>query len=157
YLAPPFARTHPRHQTPHVALGVIAATTLVVFLVGLVWQGNSLLDGLTFFSWLLLCGATGILPVYALVAVSGLVHGRTRGDSALMTYLIPAVAFAVVATAEVTQFYPAQSGPNRFAPYVMVAWVAIGVIVRLVTRERVAAVEARPAVDGEAAVEAGPA
>ena len=62
YLPPLFARTHPRFKTPHVALAALAATTLVVYLVGLIWQGNTLIGGLTYFSWLLLCGAwVGVL------------------------------------------------------------------------------------------------
>jgi amino acid transporter len=141
YLPEPFSRTHPKHQTPHVALGVIAVTTVVVFVTGLLWQGNSLLDGLTFFSWLLLCGATGILPVYALVAVAGIAHGRANHHSALMTYVVPGVAFLVVGVAEVTEFYPVQSGPNKYAPYVMIGWLALGLVVRVLTRSRVAAVE----------------
>lgn len=155
YLPPAFARTHPTHRTPHVALGIVAGTTLVVFALGLLWQGNSLLDGLTYFSWLLLCGATGILPVYALVAVSGLMHGRAQGGSTAMTYVVPAVAFAVVAAAEVTQFYPVQAEPNKFAPYVMVGWVVLGIVVRLATRSRMAPAEAVTAVNSQATVEAG--
>lgn len=144
YLPAAFGSTHRKHLTPHIALLVIAVTTLVVFAVGLAWQGNTLLGGLTYFSWLLLCGATGILPVYALVAISGFAHGRAHAGGALTAIVAPVVALVVVGVAEVTQFYPAQSEPNRYAPYVMVAWIVSGILVRLSTRTRVAAAEATP-------------
>ena len=44
-----------------------SAFTAAMFVAGLIWQGSSLEGGLTYFSWLLQAGATGILPVYALV------------------------------------------------------------------------------------------
>ena len=46
----------------------------------------------------------------------------------------------VTAAAEVTEFY-GQQGIFRWAPYVMLAWIALGVVARLATRSRVADVE----------------
>jgi hypothetical protein len=46
----------------------------------------------------------------------------------------------VTAAAEVTEFY-GQHGIFRWAPYVMLAWIAFGVLVRAATRSRVAEIE----------------
>jgi len=52
----------------------------------------------------------------------------------------PILAVAVVGVAEVTEFY-GQTGIYKWAPYVMLAWMALGIATRIVTRNRVAPVE----------------
>jgi amino acid transporter len=141
YLPRSFGHTQPRHQSPDVAIGALAALIAAVFVGGLIWQGSDINGGLTYFSWLLQAGATGILPVYALVAIAGAVHSRRLGSAnAVDLFLAPAVALVVVVAAEVTEFYD-QPSPFKYAPYLMLAWMALGVVVRLATRNRVAAVE----------------
>lgn len=142
YLPNMFARTHRSFQTPHVALAALGVTTLVIYAVGLVWQGNTLIGALTVFSWLLLCGATGILPVYILVAIGGFVHTRRHGGGFIDGSLAPVIAVVILAAAEFTQFYPVPAAPLNWAPYVMVAWMVIGIIARVATRKRVSALEA---------------
>jgi amino acid transporter len=141
YLPPVFGRTHRRFQTPHGALAVLAATTLIIYLVGLIWQGNTLTGGLTYFSWLLLCGASGILPVYALVAIGGFVHARRIGGSPIESIIAPIIALIIVAAAEWTEFYPVPPAPLKYAPWVMVAWMVLGILIRFAIRGRVEEVE----------------
>jgi amino acid transporter len=138
YLPKAFARTHRRHQTPHVAIGALAVVTLVIFVAGSVWKGQSLASfaGFSVFSWLLLAGAAGILPVYALVGISGARHAMRTDGNALDRLIAPLVAVVIVATAEFTQFYN-QSGANKIAPFVMLGWMALGIVVRLAIRDRV--------------------
>jgi hypothetical protein len=95
-----------------------------------------------FFSWLLQVGATGILPVYALVGIAGFVHSRKFGGNVIDLFLAPALAVVVVGVAEVTEFY-GQTGIFRWAPYVMLGWMALGVLIRAATRTRVESVERR--------------
>jgi hypothetical protein len=57
-------------------------------------------------------------------------------------YLAPALAVIVTGAAEVTEFY-GQQGIFRWAPYVMLGWIALGIVVRLATRNQVADVERR--------------
>jgi amino acid transporter len=141
YLPRAFGRTHPKHQSPHVAIGALAAMIAVVFAGGLIWQGSSLEGGLTFFSWLLQGGATGILVVYALVALAGALHSRRHGSASVIDlWIAPALALVVVVAAEVTEFYD-QPAPFKYAPYAMLAVMVIGIVVRMLTRTRVAAVE----------------
>src|SRR5205085_240438 len=83
-----------------VAIGALAAMIAVVFAGGLIWQGSSLEDGLTFFSWLLQAGATGILVVYALVALAGALHSRRHGSTSVVDlWIAPALALVVVVAA----------------------------------------------------------
>src|SRR3954470_10140444 len=141
YLPRRFGRTHPKHQSPHVAIAALAVMIAVVFIGGLIWKGSSLEGGLTLFSWLLQAGATGILLVYALVALAGALHSRRHGSASVFDlFIAPALALVVVVAAEVTEFYH-QPAPFKYAPYAMLAVMVLGIVVRLMTRERVADVE----------------
>jgi amino acid transporter len=141
YLPRRFGQTQRRYQSPSVAIGALAVTVALVFIAGLIWQGKSLEGGLTYFSWLLQAGATGILPVYALVAIAGAVHSRRHGSTNVVDlFVAPALALIVVVAAEVTEFYN-QPAPFKYAPYFMLAWMAVGVVVRATTRARVADAE----------------
>src|SRR5690349_16605644 len=126
YLPRAFGRTHARLKSPHVAIAALSGITVVVFVLGLAWQGKTINDAVTFFSWLLQVGATGILPVYALVGIAGYVHSRAHGGNAIDMYVAPALAVIVVGVAEVTEFY-GQTGIFRWAPYVMLAWMVLGI------------------------------
>jgi len=140
YLPRAFGRTHPRFKSPDVAIAALAVVTAAVFVAGLAWQGRSVNDAVTFFGWLLQVGATGILPVYAAVGLAGAVFASRTGGGALDRYVAPLLAVVVTGAAEVTEFY-GQQGIYRWAPYVMLAWIALGVLVRLATRGQVADVE----------------
>jgi amino acid transporter len=142
YLPKAFARTHPRFKSPSIAIAVVMAITVLVCLVGLAWQGRTINGAVTFFSWLLQVGATGILPVYALVGIAGFVHSRKHDGTIVDILIAPILAVAVVGVAEVTEFY-GQTGIYKWAPYVMLGWMVFGVIVRAATRTRVEAVEQR--------------
>ncbi|HEX5173542.1 MAG TPA: APC family permease [Gaiellaceae bacterium] len=136
YLPRVFGRTHPRFKSPDVAIGVLTAITLAVMLGGLLWQGRTVNDAVTFFSWLLQVGATGILPVYALVGIAGFVHARKYEGTLVDILVAPLLTVAVVVVAEVTEFY-GQTGIYRWAPYVMLGWMGLGILVRLATRAKV--------------------
>jgi len=140
YLPRAFGRTHRRFKSPIVAIGALAIVTAAVFVGGLLWQGRTLNDAVTFFSWLLQVGATGILPVYALVGIAGFVHARRHGGTLVDWLVAPLLAVVVAVVAEVTNFY-GQTGIYRWAPYVMLGWMALGVVTRAATRNRVAGVE----------------
>ena len=140
YLPRAFGRTHRRFRSPHVAIAALAVLTALVFLLGLAWQGKTLNDAVTYFSWLLQVGATGILPVYALIGIAGFVHSRKFGGTVVDWLVAPLLTVIVVGVAEITQFY-GQTGIYKWAPYVMLGWMALGVVARLLTRARVAPVE----------------
>ena len=140
YLPRAFGRTHPRFKSPHVAIAVLSVITLAVFLGGLVWQGRTINDAVTFFTWLLQVGATGILPVYALVGIAGFVHARKFEGTVLDWLIAPVLAVVVVGVAEITNFY-GQTGIYKWAPYVMLGWMVLGILIRAATRARVEPVE----------------
>lgn len=140
YLPRAFGSTQRRYRSPHVAVAALGVFIVAVFIGGLIWQGSDVTGGLTYFSWLLQVGATGILPVYALVALGGALHSRRHGASILDVAIAPLLAVVVVVLAEWSEFV-GQSSPFKYAPYFMLAWIALGLVVRVLTRSRVAAAE----------------
>jgi amino acid transporter len=140
YLPRAFGRTHPRFKSPHVAIAVLMVITLGVGIVGLAWQGRTINDAVTYFSWLLQVGATGILPVYALVGIAGFVHSRRHEGTVIDWLVAPILAVVVAGVAEVTEFY-GQTGIYKWAPYVMLGWMVAGILIRAATRTRVESVE----------------
>jgi hypothetical protein len=56
--------------------------------------------------------------------------------------IAPILAVVVVGVAEVTEFY-GQTGIFKWAPYVMLGWMVLGIVIRAATRSRVEAVERR--------------
>src|ERR687884_777649 len=134
YLPRMFGRTHPRFRSPHVAIAALALITALVFVGGLAWQGKTLNDAVTFFSWLLQVGATGILPVYALVGLAGAVHSRRFGGTIVDIAIAPLLAVIVVGVAEVAEFY-GQTGIYRWAPDVMLAWMGLRIPLPVPTPE----------------------
>jgi amino acid transporter len=137
YLPRAFASTHPRFRSPHVAIGALAVAVAAMFVGGLIWQGSGLDGGLTYFSWLLQAGATGILPVYACVAIGGALHASRHGGNTVVDVIVaPILALVVVVLAEWSEFVE-QSSPFKYAPYFMLAWIVAGVLIRLATRARV--------------------
>jgi hypothetical protein len=74
--------------------------------------------------------------VYALVGISGFVHSRRYDGNLIDIVVAPLLTVVVVGVAEVTNFY-GQKGIYHWAPYVMLAWMALGILVRLATRARV--------------------
>jgi amino acid transporter len=140
YLPAAFGRTQPRYKSPHVAIAALSLFVAAMFIAGLIWQGSGLEGGLTFFSWLLQAGATGILPVYGLVAIGGALHSRRHGGNLVDMAIAPVLALVVVALAEWSEFVD-QPSPFKYAPYFMLVWIALGVAVRAATRTRVAPAE----------------
>ena len=136
YLPRTFSRTHPKYKSPYVAIIWLAGVVGALFVAGLLWQGAHLVGGLTYFSWLLQAGATGILPVYVAVAIGGAVHSRRYGGSVLLdTLLAPAVAAIVAGLAEWSEFV-GQPAPIKYAPWFMVGVICVGIVARIATRSR---------------------
>ena len=131
-----FGKTHPNYKIPYVAIIWLAGVVVALFVAGLLWQGAHLVGGLTYFSWLLQAGATGILPVYVAVAIGGAVHSRRYGGSVLLdTLLAPAVAAVVAGLAEWSEFV-GQPAPIKYAPWFMIGVILVGVVARIATRSR---------------------
>lgn len=120
-------RTHPRYQTPMNAILLISAMTLVIGLSVGAWLGPS-----EMFGFLATTGSLGIISVYVTIAIAGMVFFRRevkQGWSVLKHVLVPVVGLALGAFALYTSVYPAPPMPFDLAPYIMLVWIVIGIVV----------------------------
>jgi amino acid transporter len=128
-----FARTHPTHETPHIALGTIAG---ILILVG----GAALLLGRApsdlFSDTSTLC-AFGFVIVYGAIALGASLYLRRRGELTPTNVVVSAVAVVLLIVPAVGSVYPVPPPPGNWYPYVFALYVACGVA--LLWRRRLAA------------------
>ena len=84
------------------------------------------------------------------MAIGGAVHSHRHGGTIVDVAIAPGLALVVVVLAEWSEFVD-QPAPFKYAPYFMLVWIALGVIVRAMTRTRVAPHEAASEALGVAA------
>ncbi len=140
-----FARTHARFETPHVALGAIAAVLIVV-------GGSAVLLGRApsdaFSDTSTLC-SFGFVIVYGAIAVGASYYLRRRQELRPADIVVSAVAVLLLSVPAIGSVYPVPSPPGNWYPYAFAAYVICGVA--LLWRRRVSAPEANNATH-EAAV-----
>jgi amino acid transporter len=127
-----FAWTHPRFKTPWTG---IAFSLVVTLLLGAVFAHHY--DPITYFIWMATCATIGILIVYILVAFSGVVffaRGRAGGWNPLLDLVIPAGAIAICGYTLYKSIHPspAYTGIVKWAPWVALIWLALGVAIDVV-------------------------
>jgi len=125
-------RTLPGRRTPHVA--ITAQMTLAVAIAlffGLLWSPTSLFGFLGF-----MIGLAAALS-FILIAIAALryFHAAARHASPWRNYVVPVVAIAILTPVVITSFEPSPGHPLKWAPFVILGWVAAGVVY-LLYRER---------------------
>ncbi|HEY3542820.1 MAG TPA: APC family permease [Gaiellaceae bacterium] len=123
-----FAWTHPRFRTPWVG---IAFSLVVTLLLGVFFAHHY--DPITYFIWMATCATIGILITYILIALGGIAYfakDRTAW-SPVLDLVIPAGAIAICGYTLYKSIHPtpAYTGIIKWAPWVAIIWLAIGVAV----------------------------
>jgi amino acid transporter len=135
-LASAFARTHPRFETPYVALGTIAGVLAVVGSIALILgraPGDAFSDTATLCSF-------GFVIVYGAIAAGASLYLQRRGELRPVNVVVSAAAVALLIVPAVGSVYPVPPPPGNWYPYVFLAYVACGVA--LLWRRRLTAPEA---------------
>jgi amino acid transporter len=126
-----FAWTHPRFRTPWTGIGF---ALLVTLLLGVFFAHNY--DPITYFIWMATCATIGILITYILIAVGGIVFfARDRsGWNVFLDLLVPLVAIAICGYTLYKSIFPtpAYTGIVKWAPWVALVWLGIGLIIDVV-------------------------
>jgi amino acid transporter len=127
-----FAWTHPRFRTPWTG---IAFSLVVTLLLGALFAHRY--DPITYFVWMATCATIGILITYILIALSGIVffaRGRSRGWNPLLDLVVPAGAIAICGYTLYKSIHPtpAYTGIVKWAPWVAIIWLVVGVAIDLV-------------------------
>jgi amino acid transporter len=135
-----FARTHPRHRTPHVA--IIAQTILglaVALLLG--WKYSSNL--ITAFSIIATAVTIVVIVVYIIVCVSCILYysrtERLGSFKPLVHWIFPILGAAAFVPPLYYQYFPLPAYPIRYANWIAIGWLAAGVILTAVIPRRILA------------------
>jgi amino acid transporter len=118
-----FGRTG-RRQTPYFAIGAQIAVSLVVTLVlgGLVWNAGEAFGFLGFTNGL--AGAAAFILI--LLAAMVYFHKAEPEKGWVRNLLFPGIGIAILIPAIYTSFYPAPAQPEKWAPYMILAWTLLG-------------------------------
>jgi len=133
-------RTHPRFKTPaNATVTVSVIATALAAIVGFALATPELGDNpaMTVFYFFATLGTLAVIVVYMGLCAGGAVFFRlTRLDYHIGTHLlVPLVAMLLLGAALYGSVYPAPPAPLDLTPYVMVAWILIGVVV-VITLDR---------------------
>lgn len=131
-----FARTHPRYQTPVVAIAALAVISLIGYVASWLWQGGSAAGGLTAFSWMYEVDAVLIAFIYPIVAIAAAVVGRRTRANALVWCVAPLVVVLLIGVSIKAQFVPFPASPFNVAVIAAIVWIVAGVVIRALTRTR---------------------
>ena len=127
-----FAWTHPKFRTPWVG---IAFALLITLLLG-VFFAHKYDPPFTYFFWMATCATIGILITYILIAVAGIVFfARDRVKwNPLLDLVLPVGAIAICGYALYESIHPSTpyTGVLKWAPWVALIWLAVGVAIDVV-------------------------
>jgi amino acid transporter len=119
-------RSHSSHETPHIAVTVIALIqfaipTILTTAFGL-GVSDAFGDAGTF-------GAFGFLGAYVLVSIAAPMYLRKLGELRPIDVVWSAVALVCLVVPAVGSVYPVPAAPVNLFPYIFAAYVAIGVVI----------------------------
>jgi amino acid transporter len=128
-LPKPFAWTHPRFNTPWVAILSTMGLTLILtsWLAKGTWD-----DPFTYFAFMATTATFGILGVYILVALGGAVYfwriraATTVAYNAVLDVVLPAGAIVICGLTIYWSVFPRPPAPISYAPYVAGGWLCVG-------------------------------
>jgi amino acid transporter len=133
-----FARTHPTHKTPHVA---IIAQTILGLLVALLlgWKYSSNL--ITAFSIIATAVTIVVIVVYITVCFSCIVYysrvERLSMFNPWLHWVFPILGAAAFVPPLYYQYFPLPAYPIRYANWIALGWLAAGVLVTAFVPKRI--------------------
>jgi len=115
-------RLHPRHLTPHVALGSFVGT-LALIAGGMLAAGRAPLDA---FNDTATLGAFGFVAIYAFVALGAPVYLKKLGELKANHIVLAVGTLALLIIPAIGSVYPVPPAPTSYFPYVFLAYFLIG-------------------------------
>jgi amino acid transporter len=124
--------THPRNETPHGAVVVTAAATLLPPVV-LALRGANATD---IYSWMGSLATYGFITVYALISIALPLHLRRTERLKPGVVLLSLAGIVAMILAMVGSLYPVPPAPYSWLPYVYLAYLLLGLAWYLLQRHR---------------------
>jgi amino acid transporter len=125
-----FAATTPRFRSPYVGIALSVVLTLILG----AWLGRHYGVGL-YFALMATTASLGILFVYALVAIAGMVFfwnaRRQSGQSynVVLDIVLPVIAVAICGYAIYSTLIPRPPAPIGYSAWIALAWLVAGLLV----------------------------
>lgn len=120
-----FGWTHRRYRTPVVAIAVQSGLSLAVTLVaGLVWSPPTAFGFLGFMIGL----AAAVAFILIMAAALRYFHRERRQEGVWKNYIVPLLGILILIPVVYTSFYPNPGYPLNVAPWIIVAWVVLGLV-----------------------------
>ncbi len=118
---------HEKHATPHVAIHIMLVVNLIV-LFSFSWY-----EGMAVFGIVGTIGALAAVLAYLLTSLGSMFY---FGKRKIWTWqlILPVIAILLLGYIFYSNVYPVPAPPFNLLPYVVIAWVVLGVIVTLVCR-----------------------
>ena len=133
-LPPILGRTHPRYQTPHMAIIAYSVVALALgLLFGNLWGPQAAFGDVGYFSSL------GILPIYLLTNIALMVFmwRKHRSEFSWIWHgLFPGIAVVIMAYGLYASLHPLPAYPENFMPFFVLGWILVGVLWMLYLRAR---------------------
>lgn len=119
------SRVSKKHQSPVNAITVVVAIVLVAML----GFGLANTDGASVFGYLGTIGVLSLLLVYLVTQVGAIVLFRRSGRWRGVQFAIPVLAILLLGYALYANVFPVPAAPYNLFPYVVIVWLAIGVVI----------------------------
>jgi amino acid transporter len=127
-----FAATTPRFRSPYVGIAVSVVLTLILG----AWLGRHY-GVSTYFALMATTASLGILLVYALVAIAGMVffwnarHRQGESYNIVLDVILPLIAVAICGYAIYSTLVPRPPAPISYSAWIALAWLGLGLLMVL--------------------------
>jgi amino acid transporter len=128
------SRIHGKYKTPHVAVFAVMAA---IILIQLVFYFLTKLDSVVLFGSAFTIASLAVLVAYFLTTLSGIVYFSKMKLWKAHHLVMPVIAIAVLIFSFISNIYPLPPFPYNLFPYIVMAWVVIGIVLSLLTQHKV--------------------
>lgn len=115
-------KVHPKHNTPYLAL-------ILTIVISVVIQASLFrADGIEVFGYLATIGSLAILVSYIFTSIGAMVYFTKNKIWGKAHLIVPIVSILALLYVLYSNIYPIPEFPNNLFPYIVLGWIAIGIV-----------------------------
>jgi amino acid transporter len=119
------SKTHAKHETPHVALGVMAILMFVIVTASRIFFKFEVLDE---FNDAGTMGAFGFIGAYVLVTLAAPFYLKKRSELKTIDVVWCVAGLALLMIPAIGSVYPVPPAPVNYFPYIFLIYLLIGIV-----------------------------
>jgi amino acid transporter len=133
-LPPALGRVHHRFHSPYVAIYSLTTLSIVAGVALSAWLGSGLTD---VYGWTGSLGTVAVILVYLMANVALIRFFRNDPERSAVKHLVlPVLGILALAYPLYSVAKPGQDHPYDLVPYLVLAWVVLGLVAYFVLRSR---------------------